>query len=103
MSPDREARETGMNGQRLSSHHLPLSIDVREPSTTDRVQLLAAELSRREAVLAAVSFAAEQFLLSVDWDHSIDLILEQFARSAVVSRVSIFENYHDANGKLLTS
>lgn len=84
-----------MTGKLLNAHHLPLDISTRKRA--------AAELSRREAVLAAVSFAAEQFLLSFDWDHSIDRILEQLARSAVVSRVSIFENHHAADGRLLTS
>lgn len=60
---------------------------------TDR-QRVERELQRREAILGAVSFAAQRFLESeVSWETSIQSVLAQFGEAAQVSRVYIFENH----------
>lgn len=55
------------------------------------------ELKRRDRILRAVSFAAEQFLLPGSWDQRIALILERLGGAAEVSRIFIFEN--EAGGR----
>jgi len=49
-------------------------------------------LSRRDAVLRAVGFAAESFLETDDWEQSLPEVLEHLGTSAGVSRVYVFEN-----------
>lgn len=61
------------------------------------------ELRRRDAVLAAINFAAERFLRSSDWEVCIQEVLERLGQAADVSRVYIFENHMGKEGVLLTS
>jgi PAS domain S-box-containing protein len=60
-------------------------------------------LRRREAVLAAVSFAAGRFLQTESWEIDIQEILEHLGQAAMASRAYIFENYHSESGEPLTS
>ncbi|RME43081.1 MAG: GAF domain-containing protein, partial [Chloroflexi bacterium] len=60
-------------------------------------------LRRRDAILEAVSFAAEQLLKSTAWDQRIQDVLERLGEATGVSRVYIFENHVDRDGTLLTS
>ncbi len=60
-------------------------------------------LRRREAILAAVSFAAENFLQTESWEHDIQEILEPLSQAVMASRAYIFENHRAENGDLLTS
>ncbi len=61
------------------------------------------KLRRREAILEAVSIAAEKFLQSESWEKEIQDILRRLGESADVSRAYIFENHVNAAGKILTS
>jgi len=47
---------------------------------------------RREAILEAISFAAEKFLRTEPWHADIPEILERLGQAAEVSRVYIFQN-----------
>ncbi len=49
-------------------------------------------LSRRDAVLEAVGFAAERFLRSHDPDEALPDVLERLGEAAGASRVYVFEN-----------
>jgi PAS domain S-box-containing protein len=71
--------------------------------TRDISKRKAAELAlrRREAILEAVSFAAEKFLQTESWDKDIQDILVALGRSANASRVHIFEKQLDAAGEML--
>jgi PAS domain S-box-containing protein len=60
-------------------------------------------LRRRDAILGAVSFAAEQFLKAASWQENIQAVLERLGQAAEVSRVYIFENHAGKDGALLTS
>jgi PAS domain S-box-containing protein len=60
-------------------------------------------LRRREAILAAVSFAAEHFLQTESWEHDIQEILEPLSQAVMASRAYIFENQRSENGDPLTS
>ena len=57
---------------------------------------------RAEEGLRAVSFAAEQFLRSGDWETQIAVVLARLGQALDVSRVYIFENF-TAAGSLRTS
>jgi PAS domain S-box-containing protein len=57
----------------------------------------------REAILQAVSFAAERFLRMSPWYAGIKDILEKLGLAAEVSRVYIFKNHSGEDGELLTS
>jgi PAS domain S-box-containing protein len=59
------------------------------------------ELSRRDAVLDAVRFAAERFLGgTAGWEENVRSILRRLGEAAQVSRVYIFENYVGEDGEL---
>lgn len=61
------------------------------------------DLRRREAILGAVSFAAECFLRGISWEAEIQAALERLGQAADVSRVYIFQNHLATAGELLTS
>ncbi len=68
---------------------------------TDRV--LAAEgLRRRDAIMDAIRFSAEQFLKMGRWEEAIQAMLPRLGEAAGVSRVWIFQNLRREDGVLLT-
>ena len=60
-------------------------------------------LSRRDAVLDAVGFAAEAFLKSHDWQQTLPAALERLGEAAGVSRVYVFRNDPVGDGQSTTS
>lgn len=50
-------------------------------------------LQRRDAILQAVSFAAQRFLQTEDWRQEIPAVLENFGRATYASHVYIFERH----------
>jgi len=60
------------------------------------------ELRRRDAILEAVSFIAEQFLKTVNLPELVPEILQRLGEADGVSRVYLFENYTTLEGRLLT-
>jgi PAS domain S-box-containing protein len=58
---------------------------------------------RSDAILGAVSFAAERFLRATSWEESIREFLERLGRAAEVSRVYVGENYRAQDGAPLSS
>ena len=48
-------------------------------------------LIRRDAIIKAVGFSAEQFLKSVNWEENVDKVLEQLGQAVQVSRVYLFK------------
>jgi PAS domain S-box-containing protein len=67
------------------------------------VRTLEAALSSREAILAAVAFAATRFLDEPDWESNVRDVLERLGTSADVSRVYLFEMFCDTEGVLRIS
>lgn len=61
------------------------------------------KLRRREAILEAVSIAAEKFLQNESWAKDIQEILRRLGESAAVSRAYIFENQVNEAGEILAS
>jgi two-component system, cell cycle sensor histidine kinase and response regulator CckA len=53
--------------------------------------------ARRESILAAVSFAAEQFLQSDSWEQPINSVLAKLGQAVEAHRVYIFENFIGEN------
>src|SRR5688572_6713078 len=68
--------------------------------TDERVRNLEWALRRRDAVLAAVGFAAERFLGPSDWEASVREVLDRLGHAAEVGRVELFELCRDDKGKL---
>jgi PAS domain S-box-containing protein len=73
-------------------------LNARDVTERERAE---AELRRRDAVLEAVRIATQRFLMSQSsWRTSINEVMALLGRAASVSRVYIFENFHDADGEL---
>ena len=60
-------------------------------------------LRRRDLILNAVGYAAEQFFKSPDWQEKIQEVLGQLGRTTNSSRVYIFENHQADDGSARTS
>ena len=60
-------------------------------------------LERRDAIIKAVGFSADQFLKSSNWEDSINQVLAQFGKTTQVSRVYIFKKHLSPENKLLVS
>ncbi len=60
-------------------------------------------LRRRDAILEAVSFAAEQFLTSSSWVEKIQPILQRLGEAAGVSRSLIYEVHSSKDGSVVES
>jgi PAS domain S-box-containing protein len=58
---------------------------------------------RRDAVLEAVTFAAELMLLAPDWHDTIHEVLARFGIAAGVSRATVIRTDHDASGTPLAT
>ncbi|MEO8291989.1 MAG: PAS domain-containing protein [Actinomycetota bacterium] len=58
-----------------------------------------AEDLRRDAILEAVAFAAERFLLVADWRQAAEEVLARLGIAAGASRAYVFENITDALGR----
>ena len=59
------------------------------------------ELRRRDAILEAVRFAADQFLgEAAGWEESIKAVLRRLGEATEASRVYVFENYTGEDGEL---
>ena len=64
---------------------------------------VADALHRRDAILEAVSFAAERLLSGGEWEENITSVLERLGLSMAVSRAYIFGNHPGAKGDLVTT
>ncbi len=74
---DRDGRDIG---------RVLIARDLREQRRTHRA------LERRDAVLGAISFAAEQFLRSGEWTEGMEEVLARLGVAAGMDRVHIFKN-----------
>ena len=78
----------------------------------ERISIVAHSIERRrveegqrqrDAILEAVAFAAERFLMTPDWQAHIHAVLERLGEQTNSSHVYIFENHLDSDGALVTS
>jgi diguanylate cyclase (GGDEF)-like protein/PAS domain S-box-containing protein len=58
-------------------------------------------LRRREAILEAVSFAAEKFVKAVSWESNIQDVIRRLGRAADVNRICIFKKETSPEGQIL--
>ena len=72
----------------------------RDTTDVTRLRGLEDTLRRRDAVLAAVCYAASRFFGAADWDQEARDLLARLGAAAEVSRVYLYEGYRDAAGKL---
>ena len=63
----------------------------------------AVEIARQEAILRAVSFAAERFLKTTSWKRDLPEVLARLGRAADASRVHVYENERGPGDELLMS
>ncbi len=63
--------------------------------TEQKIALTA--LNKRDSILSAVSFAAQQFLMLNDWRAGIGIVLEKLGMATLASRVYVFNLTVDAD------
>jgi diguanylate cyclase (GGDEF)-like protein/PAS domain S-box-containing protein len=56
---------------------------------------------RRDRILQAVGFAAQQFFTSDEWQSSIEEVIAKLGEAAAVSRAYIYESHYDEIGREL--
>ena len=61
------------------------------------------ELRQREAILEAVAFAAEQFLIVSEWREKINGVLEQLGKTIDATHAYLFEDHFNSKGEPVTS
>jgi PAS domain S-box-containing protein len=59
-------------------------------------------LQRRDAILKAVAYTAEQLLTAIHWQQSIHEVLENLGQATEASRAYLFKNHTCPDGTLLT-
>ncbi|MEN9562191.1 MAG: hypothetical protein RIR73_435 [Chloroflexota bacterium] len=69
---------------------------------TDR-KMIEVSLRKREAMVAASTFAAEQFLRAADWRMTIMDVLERLGKEFNASHAYLFEKHPSEDGTLLNS
>ena len=84
----------------MRSRLVGYSVVVRD--LTERKEAEEA-LHERDAVLEAVSFAADRFLKRVDWSEMLHQVLARLGAAAGASRVYISQNHHGRGDVLLSS
>ena len=66
-------------------------------------KLVEEDLRQREAILEAVTFAAEQFLRTPDWRRNIDHVLERLGKTIHATHAYLFEDHLNAKGEAVSS
>lgn len=72
-------------------------VDITEQKKAEQ------DLLRRDAILKAVGFAAEQFLKSIHWEEKIDQSLGMLGKATEVSRVYIFKKIKELEQGVIVS
>lgn len=58
---------------------------------------------KRESILEAIMFSAEQFLKTSNWRENINIVLERLGNEFGASHTYVFEHHHDPHGRLASS
>ena len=86
-----------LNEQNISYGAIGILQDITDRKSTE------ADLRKREAILEAITFAAEQFLKTANWRENIDVVLERLGQTLHVSHAYLFEDHINPQGELVTS
>jgi PAS domain S-box-containing protein len=85
------------NAQGSPSHFITHFDDITDRKREEET------LPKSDAILRAVSFAAEQLLTGGNWEERIQSVLERLGQSMTVSRAYVFENHAGPGGEPLSS
>jgi PAS domain S-box-containing protein len=69
---------------------------------TDR-KLTEAGLRKRESILEAITFSAEQFLKTSNWRENIDIVLERLGKEFDATHAYLFEHHPNRRGQFVSS
>jgi PAS domain S-box-containing protein len=69
---------------------------------TDR-KLIEAGMRKRESMLEAVTFSAEQFLKTSNWRENIDVVLERLGSEFDATHAYLFEHHTNSQGQVVTA
>ncbi|MBU4317388.1 MAG: HAMP domain-containing protein [Proteobacteria bacterium] len=72
-------------------------------SLADSVNTMTKALLRKDQILESVSFAAQQFMQTSQWENVVTPVLGKIGQAADASRAYIFENHTDRGGRLHVS
>jgi PAS domain S-box-containing protein len=86
-----------LDAQNISHGSIGILQDI-----TDR-KLIEAGMHKRESMLEAVTFSAEQFLKNADWRENIEIVLERLGREFDATHAYFFEHHTNSQGQVLTS
>ncbi|HET9910037.1 MAG TPA: ATP-binding protein, partial [Anaerolineales bacterium] len=86
-----------INEQNISYGSIGILQDITDRKSTE------ADLRKREAILEAIAFAAEQFLKTADWRENIDVVLERLGKTINATHAYLFEDHTNLQGDLVTS
>jgi PAS domain S-box-containing protein len=77
------------------------SVGIME-DITDR-KLTEFNLRKRESILEAITFSAEQFLKTTDWREKINAVLARLGSEFNASHAYLFEKHSVSNGEIVSS
>ncbi len=69
---------------------------------TDR-KMIEAGMRKRESMLEAITFSAEQFLKSSNWRDHMDVVLERLGREFSATHAYLFEHHPNSQGEAVSS
>ncbi len=97
-----DIRISDLSKTKWEIHHTDAShlITIRDIHQRKQVEL---NLQRREAMMAALNRAAQQFLRSAAWEKNIPAFLEHLGVAAEVGRAYVFQNFEGQEGQIFTS
>lgn len=85
----------------LARLRAPVERGLEETAERRRRSQIEGELRRRDAILDAVRFAADQFLgEAAGWEESVRTVLKRLGEATEASRVYVFENYTGEDGEV---
>ena len=86
-----------LDAQNISHGSIGILQDI-----TDR-KLIEARMRKRESILEAITFSAEQFLKTSNWRENIEIVLKKLGSEFHATHAYLFELHPNAQGKTVSS
>jgi PAS domain S-box-containing protein len=86
-----------LDAQNISHGSIGILQDI-----TDR-KLTEAGLRKRESILEAITFSAEQFLKTSNWRENMDIVLERLGKEFDATHAYLFGHHPNARGEIVAS